>query len=184
MRAAVQGGLEQARQVWWNGAIRGIWQGFGADLRHMNRYKGVPERVQLTLGAAAPARIIIKRRTGGFLNKPMTLFGPPLVDPMRFVGREHFWFRTEQPMLLETLLSSKGMAEALEANLIVSFDVVDIGPGRVKILRAVDDGRVRQHYGHSRFSWRSDPELADPVVAEEWKLAEAIAGSGILRRTE
>src|SRR5205814_884608 len=60
-------GWEAVRRTWWNGALRGTWRGFPVALQHMNRYKGIPERVQLTLQTQVPGRLIVKRRTGGFL---------------------------------------------------------------------------------------------------------------------
>src|SRR5436305_4738580 len=80
MRLATSFGWEAPRQVWWNGAIRGRWRGIAVELRHMARYKGVPERLLLTVNVGSQARVIIKHR-GGFLSKPMTLFGPPIVEP-------------------------------------------------------------------------------------------------------
>src|SRR5437016_2383761 len=72
MSSAVSFGWESPRRIWWNGAIRATWRGFAVELLHMNRYKGVPERLQVMVNAASPARLIIKRRTGSFLSKPMT----------------------------------------------------------------------------------------------------------------
>jgi hypothetical protein len=32
-------GWEGPRRIWWNGAIRGRWQGLDVEMRHMGRYK-------------------------------------------------------------------------------------------------------------------------------------------------
>ncbi|MGA8807204.1 MAG: hypothetical protein WB973_04950, partial [Thermoanaerobaculia bacterium] len=70
LRLAISFGWEAPRRGWWPGTIRGRWRGMDVDLTHMNRDKGAPERLLLTVKAAAPARVIIKLR-GGFLSKPL-----------------------------------------------------------------------------------------------------------------
>jgi len=167
-------GWEGARLIWWNGAIRGRWRGVAVEILHMGRYKGVPERLQLTVQSGAPARVIIKRRTGGILSKPLTLFGPPLVEPMNFAARDEYWIRSDQPMFVETLLSRAPVTESLEPNLIAGFDFVDIGPSRLRIMRAVDDSAVKKRFNRPVFRWGRDLELNETIAAEEWKLAAAI----------
>src|SRR5437764_1720319 len=105
-------GWEGARTVWWSGAVRGMWRGLPVEIRHMGRYKGIPERMQLTVQSGSPARVIIQRRTGRILSKPLTMFGPPLVEPMSFAAREEYWIRSDQPMFVETLLSRAPVTEA------------------------------------------------------------------------
>jgi hypothetical protein len=167
-------GWEGARTVWWNGAIRGMWRGRPVEIRHMGRYKAVPERLQLTVQIGAPARVIIKRRTGGILSKPLTLFGPPLVEPMNFAARNEYWIRSDQPTFVETLLSRAPVAQVLEPNLIAGFDFVDIGPDRLRVMRAVDDRAVKKRFNRPFFQWTKDLELNETIAAEEWKLAAAL----------
>jgi hypothetical protein len=175
-------GWEGARKVWWSGAIRGRWRGLDVELRHMNRYKGIPERLQLTVQSGSPARVILKRRTGGILSKPLTMFGPPLVEPMSFAARDEYWIRSDQPMFVETLLSRAPVTEALEPNLIAGFDFVDVESARLRIMRAVDDRAVKKHFNRPFFQWGKDVELNETIAADEWKLAaaivEAIGASG------
>jgi hypothetical protein len=167
-------GWEGARRVWWSGAIRGRWRGLEVEIRHMGRYKGIPERLQLTVQSGSPARVILKRRTGGILSKPLTMFGPPLVEPMNFAARDEYWIRSDQPMFVETLLSRAPVAEALEPNLIAGFDFVDIESTRLRIMRAVDDRAVKKHFNRPFFQWGKDLELIDTIATEESKLASAI----------
>ena len=175
-------GWEGARRVWWSGAIRGRWRGLEVEIRHMGRYKGIPERLQLTAQSGSPARVIIKRRTGGILSKPLTMFGPPLVEPMNFAARDEYWIRSDQPMFIETLLSRAPVTEALESNLIAAFDFIDIESTGLRIMRAVDDSAVKKHFSRPFFRWGKDLELIDTIATEEWKLAstiiEAIGASG------
>jgi hypothetical protein len=111
-------GWEGPRSVWWSGGIRGRWRGFDVELRHMIRYKSVPERLLLTMKTAAPARVIVRRRTSGFLSKPITLFGPPLVEPMNMADRDRYWVRSDELAYVERLFSHAEVAPALDPNLI------------------------------------------------------------------
>src|SRR5437588_5807535 len=116
LRLATSFGWEAPQRVWWSGAIRWRWRGMAVELRHMYRQKGVPERLLLIVHAAASARVIIKHR-GGFLSKPMTLFGPPIVEPMNVRDREKYWIRSDELMLVERLFSHAEVDPALEPNL-------------------------------------------------------------------
>jgi|GEM_PF-675240 len=144
-RLATSFGWEAPQRVWWSGAIRGRWRGFNAELRHMGRYKGIPERLQLTVSTPSPARVIAKRR-GGFLSKPLTLFGPPIVEPMNPGVREQLWIRSDELLFVERLFARAEVALEFERNLIARFDVVDLGPKRLRILRAIDDSAVKKHF--------------------------------------
>lgn len=165
---------EGPRRVWWSGAIRGRWRGFDVELRHMGRYKGIPERLLLTLKTVSPARVIVKRRTGGFLSKPMTLFGPPLVEPMNLADRERFWIRSDELALVERLFSHAEVAPELERNLIAGFDVIDLGPKQLRILRAVDESAVKKHFQRPAIKFTRDVELIETIASEEWRLAVVI----------
>jgi hypothetical protein len=167
-------GWEAPRRVWWSGAIRARWRGFDVELRHMRRYKSVPERLLLMVKTAAPARVIVKRRILGFLSKPITLFGPPLVEPTNLADRERFWIRSDEQVLVERLVSYAEVPPALETNLIARFDVVDLGPKQLRILRAVDDRAVRKHFNRPFLKFGRDYELIDTIVTEEWTLAVLI----------
>jgi hypothetical protein len=172
-RLAVSFGWEAPQRVWWNGAIRARWRGMAVELRHMGRQKGVPERILLALNTAAPARVIIKRR-GGFMSKPMTLFGPPIVEPMNVRDREKYWIRSDELMLVERLFSRAEVDPALEPNLIARFDVVDLGPRQLRILRAIDESAVRKRFNRPMVFLRRDYELIEAIASEEWKLAVVI----------
>lgn len=173
MRLATSFGWEAPRRVWWNGAIRGRWRGIAVELRHMARYKGVPERILLTVNVASQARVIIKHR-GGFLSKPMTLFGPPIVEPMNIANREQYWVRSDELVYVERLFARAEVAPALEPNLIARFDVVDLRPKQLRILRAVDDGAVKKRFGRPFLKFGRDYELIETVATEEWRLAVVI----------
>ena len=167
-------GWEAPRRLWWTGVIRSRWRGFDVELRHMRRYKGVPERLLLMVKTASPARVIVKRRSLGFLSKPITLFGPPLVEPTNLAGRERFWIRSDELVLVERLVAYAEVPPALETNLIARFDVVDLGPKQLRILRAVDDRAVRKHFNRPLMKFGRDYELIDTIVTEEWTLAVLI----------
>jgi len=180
MRLAVSFGWEAPQRVWWNGAIRARWRGMPVELRHMGRQKGVPERILLAVNTAAPARIIVKRR-GGFLSKPMTLFGPPIVEPMNVRDREKYWIRSNELMLVERLFSRAEVDPALEPNLIARFDVVDLGPKQLRILRAIDDSAVKKRFNRPFIRFTRDYELIETIASEEWQLAVMIVDTLGLR---
>jgi len=180
---AVSFGWEAPRLSWWNGVIRGTWRGFPVQMSHMMRYKGIPERVQMVVKAAAPARLIIKRRTNALLSKPMTLFGPPLIEPMNLRSRENYWVRSDQTMFAETLLSRAEVEPAIEPNLIAGFDAIDLKPKGLYIIRAVDDHAVKQRFGRPMIQWSRDVELIETIATEEWKVATVLVeGAGLRSR--
>jgi hypothetical protein len=183
MRQAVAFGWEAPQRVWWNGAIRARWRGMAVELRHMGRQKGVPERILLAVNTASPARIIVKRR-GGFMSKPMTLFGPPIVEPMNVRDREKYWIRSDELPLVERLFSRAEVDPALEPNLIARFDVVDLGPKQFRILRAIDDSAVKKRFNRPFFKFGRDYELIETIASEEWKLAVVIVEALGLRGYE
>lgn len=184
LRLVTSFGWEAPRSVWWSGGIRGRWRGFDVELRHMMRYKGVPERLLLTVKTASPARVIVKRRTSGFLSKPMPLFGPPLVEPRNMADREQYWVRSDELVYAERLFSRAAVAPALEPNLIARFDVVDLQPKQLRILRAVDDRAVKKHYNLPLFKFGRDVELIETITSEEWRLAVVIVDALGLRGYE
>jgi hypothetical protein len=183
LRLATSFGWEAPRRVWWSGAIRGRWRGTPVELRHMTRYKGVPERILLMMNVASQARIIIKQR-GGFLSKPMTLFGPPIVEPRNLANREQYWIRSDELVYVERLFARAEVASALEPNLIARFDVVDLKPRQLRILRAVDDSAVKKRFGRPFLKFGRDYELIETIAAEEWRLAVAIVEALGLRGYE
>jgi hypothetical protein len=176
-------GWEAPQRVWWNGAIRGRWRGFNVELRHMVRYKGIPERLQLMVSTASPARVIVKRR-GGFMSKPMTLFGPPIVEPMNVANREQFWIRSDELVFVERLFARAEVAPEFERSLIARFDVVDLKPKQLRILRAIDDSAVKKHFNRPFIKFTRDYELIETVASEEWRLAVMIVETLGLRGYE
>jgi hypothetical protein len=176
-------GWEAPRRVWWSGALRGRWRGFDLELRHMSRYKGVPERLQLTMSTASPARVIVKQRSG-FLSKPITLFGPPIVEPMNPALREQLWIRSDELALVERLFARAEVAPEFEKNLIARFDVVDLKPRQLRILRAIDDSAVKKRFNRPFLKFGRDYELIDTIASEEWQLAVMIAETLGLRGYE
>jgi hypothetical protein len=183
MQQATSFGWEAPRRIWWNGAIRARWRGIPIELRHMARYKGVPERILLTVNVASQARVIIKHR-GGFMSKPLTLFGPPIVEPMNIANREQYWVRSDELVYVERLLARAEVAPALEPNLIARFDVVDLRPRQLRILRAVDDSAVKKRFNRPFLKFGRDYELIETIASEEWRLAVVIVEALGLRGYE
>jgi len=165
-------GWEGVRPGWWN-SINGQWRGMAVRLQHMSRYKGVPERLQLTVSTGSPARLIVKRR-GGFMSKPLTWFGPPIVEPMDPSVREQLWIRSDELVFVDRLLGRTGVAAELARNVIARFDVIDLKPKGLRILRAVDDSAVKKRFDRPLLKFGRDYELIETIASEEWKLAVMI----------
>ena len=105
LRCVTSFGWEAPRRVWWSGAhSRAVARDSTSNCGTWIRYKGSPERLQLTVKTASPARIIVKRR-GGFMSKPLTLFGPPIVEPMNPAIREQYWIRSDELVFVERLFA-------------------------------------------------------------------------------
>jgi hypothetical protein len=167
-------GWETPSRVWWSAGLRARWQGFDVELQHFGRYKSMPERLLLTVKTASAARVIVKRRTSGFLSKPLALFGPPLVEPMNITDRERYWVRSDELAYVERLLSNATVTVALEPNLIAEFDVVELRAKQLRIVRAIDVRSVRKKFNRPMFRFGRDYELIETIAAEEWRLAMAI----------
>jgi hypothetical protein len=175
-------GWEGARSGWWN-SIRGRWRGMDVSLQHMGRQKAVPERILLIVNTASPARVMVKRR-GGFMSKPLTLFGPPIVEPMNLANREEFWIRSDELVFVVRLFGRAEVAPEFERNLIARFDEVDLKPKQLRILRAIDDGAVKKHFNRPFLAFRRDYELIETIASEEWRLAVIIVETLGLRGYE
>jgi hypothetical protein len=184
LRLVVSYGWEAPRRIWWTGAIRGRWQGLDVELRHHGRDKSTPERLLLTMKTASPARVIVKRKSGTFLSKPLTLFGPPLVEPMNVADRERYWVRSDELVFAERLFAHAEVAPALEPNLVAAFDVVDLQTKQLRIMRAIDERSVKKHFNRPMIKFGRDYDLIETVAKEEWRLATVIVQALGLRGYE
>ena len=173
-RLALELGLQDVRRTWFLGAgVRGNWNGYAVRLQFMARYKGMPERILTTITLQSPARIMVTRRTGKTLSKPITLFGPSLVTTMHPAVEERFWVRSDQPAFVERFVMASAAVPLLEQNLIERFDLVDLNARRLVIRRATDERQVRAKYGLPAFDFKfkRDPRYIETIAREEWALA-------------
>jgi hypothetical protein len=173
-------GWEGTRRSWWNGALRARWRGYDVELRHMDRYKGIPERIHLTVKCQSPARLIIKHRSN-FLMKPITMFGPPIVEPANITERDQYWIRCDEPVFAETLFTHHEVEPALATNLIAGYDTVDLEPKRLRVLRAIDDSVVKRRFGRPFFRWGRDLDLIETITREAWALTVIVVASAGVR---
>lgn len=165
-------GLQDLRRTRFFGAgVRGMWNGHAVRMQMFGRYKSMPERVITQIATQSPGRILITRRTGGILSKPMTMFGPPIVTPQNLPDPERFWVRSDQPAFIERFFAGSGVAPQLETNLIVAFDLVDLSAKRLVIRRATDESKVRNKYGIPMIRFRRDARYVETIAREEWQLA-------------
>jgi hypothetical protein len=158
------------------GTVAGLWNGVPVRLEHRQRYKGVPERLILTIKAQSQARLIITRRFGDhFWQRPFLMFGPPLVTPMGLADPGQFWIRSDQQMLVETLLGDSSIAPLLTQNLISQFDSVNLNVRRLRLQRALDDYQVKKHFERPMIRIGADLDFIATIAQAEWELASAVA---------
>jgi hypothetical protein len=174
-------GWENPQRVWMGAALRAQWRGYNVELHHMHRYKSNPERLQLTVFVDSPGRLIVKRRSGGVFSKPMTVFGPPIVDVHSFAQHEDFWIRADDGMQIESLFSRKEFTKELDTNLIALFDTLDLEATKLCVSRALDDGVVKKKFTRPTFQWSRDLEFIERIAREEWPLAVAAIDALALR---
>jgi hypothetical protein len=169
-------GWQNIRQPWGlGGTVAGIWNGLPVRLEHRQRYKGVPERLILTIKVQSQARLIVTRRFGDhFWQRPFLMFGPPLVTPMGLTDPGRFWIRSDQQMLVETLLGDSSIDPLLTQNLISQFDSVNLNVRRLRLQRALDDYQVKKHFERPMFRMAADLDFIARIAQAEWDLASAI----------
>lgn len=166
LTVARDAGWQGAVRTKFLGAVRGDWNGYPAVVRRIPRQKAVPERVVTRLRVQVPARLSVKRRLRG--GRPITLFGPPLVELRDGAGAE-FWIRSDEVTLAERLFAGAGVAALLERNLVSRFDAVTLSRDSLQVLRAVD---ARS---------QPEPERIAHLATEEWSLATKIVEALSLR---
>ncbi len=154
--------------------VKGTWRSFPVELSYHQRQKGTPERLVLKVRARTDGRLIVKRKFEGFFsNRPLTWFGPPVIDLHQPAAAE-LWVRSDQPALAERLLGDSDLARRLVENLLARFDEVKIDRRGLKIARALDERPVRVKYGIGAFSMKFDPSRYESIAREELALAEAL----------
>jgi hypothetical protein len=171
-RMAQELGIQDVRRSWLAGAgVRGTWNGYAVRQQLLGRYKGVPERLLTTITLQSPGRIMVTRRIGKALSKPMTFFGPKLVTPMTAGVAERFWVRSDQPAFVERFFASSEAVPLLDQNLIERFDLVDLNAKRLLVRRATDERQVRAKYGIATMNFKRDLRYVETIAREEWALA-------------
>lgn len=142
--------------------VRGIWNGFSVKIRQIPRQKSIPERILTNIRIQAPARLSITRRQRGvFSGRPLSLFGPPVVDLPLY---QQFWIRADEITLVERLMHTS--AAAMIDRMIQS---------RYDVLRMARDELVVQ-----RVSAKNPDEIAR-LAREELELLRAVIDALALR---
>jgi hypothetical protein len=142
--------------------VQGIWNGYSVRVRRIARQKNAPERVLSNIRVQAPARLIVTRRQHTvFGGRPMTLFGPPIVE---VALASQFWVRADEITLAERLMRSSAAA-LLDRTLQSRFDILRLGG---------DDLLIQ------RISSR-DPDEVARLAREELELLRAVIDALSLR---
>jgi hypothetical protein len=142
--------------------VRGTWNGYAAELQRRAREKSRPELMVTRIRVQVPARIGITRKQRGFRSgRPLTLFGPPIVD---YPPAAQFWLRSDEVSLVERLFATSVPA-MLDQNLSGRFDSVRLGRDALVIQRQSE--------------WKAERSVR--VAREELELAKAIIDALALR---
>jgi hypothetical protein len=142
--------------------VRGTWNGYPAELQRHARQKSRPERMLTRVRLQVPARIDITRKQRGFLSgRPLTMFGPPIVD---YPPAAQFWIRSDEVSLVERLFATSVPA-MLDQNLAGRFDFVRLRSDALVIQRQSD--------------WNVETSVR--IAREELELAKAIIDALALR---
>lgn len=154
--------------------VRGTWNRFPVELVYHPRTKNSPRRLVMQVSASTDAELIAQRKFNGFFsNKPITWFGPPLVEVHQPVAA-NFWIRGDQ-RIAERMFADMKLASLFDQNLLARHDEVRINAKGIRIRRSLDERPVRVRYNFPRFMLRWDAALFEPIGREEIALAEAIA---------
>ncbi|HEY3057149.1 MAG TPA: hypothetical protein VGK31_14580 [Thermoanaerobaculia bacterium] len=154
--------------------VKGTWRSFPVELSYHLRQKGVPQRLILKVRAQTDSRLMVKRRfTGFFSNRPLTWFGPPLIE-VRQPAAAEFWIRGDEAALAERLFGDSAVASVMYTNLVARFDEIRLDRRGLRITRALDDHLVTAKYAMPRFAVRLDVTKFEPIAREELALAEAL----------
>lgn len=129
--AREMGWSDVAKSSFFITSVQGMWNGFSVRIRRAPRQKSIPERIVSTFRIQAPARMIITRRQRGIFSRPMTLFGPPLIElPLH----QQFWIRADESTLAERLMNSSA-APLIDRALRNRFDVLRMRGDELAITR-------------------------------------------------
>ena len=135
--------------------VQGMCNGFSVRTRLIPRQKSVPERVVSNIRVQAPARVIITRRQRGlFSGRPVSLFGPPVVDLPLY---QQFWIRSDEITLVERLMRSSA-APMIDRIIQARYDVLRMGRDDLLVQRVST----------------SDPDGVARLAREELELLRAV----------
>jgi hypothetical protein len=145
--------------------VRGTWRQFPVSLRYGQHQKNAPRRLDLMISAQTDHNIRIQRRFEGFFsNRPLTWFGPPLID-VHQPSASQMWVRGD-PQLAERLFADPKLASLFATNLVTRFDVVKIDSNALRVTRSLErpGARFRFDLSSSERIAREIIELAESMV--------------------
>ena len=162
MMAREMGWSEVTVTTFFMSGVRGTWNGYPVRIRLVPRQKSIPERLVSNIRVQAPARVTIMRRQRGlFSGRPVSLFGPPVVDLPLY---QQFWIRSDEITLIERLM--RGSAAAMIDRILRS---------RYDVLRMTRDDLLVQRVS------ASEPDEVARLAREELDLLRAVIDALALR---
>lgn len=155
--------------------VRGTWRQFPAELAYRQRQKGAPQRLVVRIEARSDAQLIIKRKFDGvFSNRPLTWFGPPLIE-VHQPSAAQVWVRGD-PSLAERIFADSKLASMIGTNLIARFDELKVDARGLRITRSLDSREAKAKYDIPTFALSGDVNKFEPIAREQIELAEAMVG--------
>lgn len=147
-------------------SVRGLWRQFPVELRYGQHQKNAPRRLTLLISAHTDQIIDIRRRFGGlFSNRPLTWFGPPLID-VHQPSASPMWVRGGA-QLAERLFADPNVAALIATNLVRRFDRIVIDSKALRMTRSLEGPGAR---------FRFDAAVTERIAREMIELAETIVG--------
>lgn len=173
-RVAVSGGWSDLRNVVLGSGVQGTWRSFPIKIVYIARQKGTPQQFVLTVRARTDSRFSVKRKFEGlFSNRPVTWFGPPLVEVHRPEAQQ-LWIRSDEPALADRLFGDDALAALISRNVVARFDEIRVGRRGLRIRRSLDERPVRKKYDMPAFTMKFDPEPFEPIAREEIELSQKL----------
>ncbi len=110
-------------------SVRGIWNGHSVRIHRLPEGKTTPERIETNIRVQTAGRLAVTRRgVGIFANKPLPLFGTPLVDLPQY---SDLWICADEITFAERLMNR--IAAALERLLLGEGDFLRMGGDKLTV---------------------------------------------------
>jgi len=148
---ALASGITEVRSRF-TGDVVGQWRGYSVKWRLHGGGRNGPERAVIEIGAATPARLVIRKRLRW--NFDVSPFGPPIIQTPT---AERFVVRGDDIMLAERVLTDEFIMSMLPSVVGERRDELSFDTSRVRVINVVRSKSLGEAF---RAAW----QLASAVV--------------------